>query len=246
MSDHFIVKLQLNAECTQENVKSIMCRGLSLGLQATDHCCDLKVIFDNDSWLVITIGTLGGYLGVLLSDHDYAWRRDFKHWETADNISACRLLLDLCDEFLIKSIAITSDIQVLDRPGEEKAITANLFFYGTPEDAEDDARDIVNQASFYDYMFVQDLASMKFAPEDTAIETIAYGLASNEGSSIYLVVEGFALLLKIKRDLVTLVPQQPLRIKSVEEKSGIDLAFYTTILLNLSVDFGIDEITTNF
>ncbi|HVX01329.1 MAG TPA: hypothetical protein VHA52_12975, partial [Candidatus Babeliaceae bacterium] len=64
--------------------------------------------------------------------------------------------------------------------------------------------------------------------------------------NIIIKTDGFFSSLFYKDDFLGIRPIQPLKVKRANGETGVDIAFYTNILLNLVEDFGLYELRTNF
>ncbi len=261
MKDDFSINFHLDAILDEENVRRITRRVTALGLSHRDteeniikRVLGRKKLLETDmvipvegdsSWLRLCMGPYRGF-DILLDGYSYAWKKDYKHWCLADNSSATRLLINICQDFILKYVAILPEEPLLiDRPIDKGSIAAE-YALGNRDSYENDIYNIVRRALCYGYTFVHDITSMKTIEAQKVSEAFVQGMKENMETSTYLVVEGFVSLFKISGGLGILTPQEPFCIKHCGEKIGVDLAFYAIILLNLGEDFGMYEMRSNF
>ena len=170
------------------------------------------------------------------------WKKQFLSYYIPDNIKALNLLLDITNNFIIRGFWISSYLQLLNYPKQKSAIVANSLI-GAKRPNEDhsnysDGNEIYVKALIHGYTFI----SMPNKKRDLEAFTILDKMQSESTYKLYLMVDNHVALLEITSETVSIIAQEPIKIKIVGEQQDYDRAFYTRILLNLLENIGIDEI----
>jgi len=191
---------------------------------------------------------------------------EFKHGINPNTISQLKLFLHFAKSFLLTSITLKTDLELfyeLKSPISDYDTDQMVFSDSEKNQAKDlnaihayvlilekeylsDALDIVNLATKYGYRFIDNPLNQKVLGFFDANSEVSEAMNKGRSTKQYLIVDNFIMKLMFNGQLISLCPIEPFKMKTVDNETGIDIAFYLTIYLNLVQPFGIDDLITTF
>ena len=251
---NYHISFDLKAEGTLENVKNILekCKKLGFSFEgkaykslSIDEALDEIVKHRHINCIIdgVAFSFYSSFMSFDVYDHAFNWKKQFLSYYVPDNIKALNLLLNMTDDFIIDSLWIGSYLQLLDYPERKNAIVVNSLV-GAKRPNEDhsnysDGNEIYVKALIHGYTFI----SMPDKKRDLEAYNILDEMhPENNTHELYLMVNNYVALLEITPQTVSIITQEPIKMKIVGEQQDYDRAFYTRILLNLLENIGIDEI----
>ena len=244
------IRLHLKAEKNLENIRKIFEKIRALGFTfetrkdknlPIDKAIEeflteyyINCIIDDAAFVFSLPG-----MGFTSSSYSFRWKKQFLDDYIPDNIKALNLLLDITDDFIIRNFWISSYLQLLDYPEQKNAIVASsLIDAKRPNEEYSDGEELYVQTLIYNYQFI----SMPHRKLDLEAPIALEEMRPEGTYELYLMVDNYIVLLEITPKTVSIIAQEPIKMKIVGEQQDYDRAFYTRILLNLLENIGFDEL----
>ena len=256
---NYRLRLQLNAPSKIENVVSkIIEAGQALGfafegnadrslsvneaIETTLQEEYINFIID-DAAFVFYLSSIS----FVASGYASKWKKHFKCVYLPDNIKALNLLLDLTNDLIVKSLRISSYLELLSIPSKKNTIMVNSFVHVKESNEKlSDGQELFFRALEHNYEFIFDPRKEQdiFNPSIPILEAFEAldTMKAEETYELYLMVDNYIALLEIAPETISIVAQEPIKLKIVDGQQDYDRAFYIRILLNLLKNIGIDEL----
>jgi hypothetical protein len=196
------ITLELSAQTSQKNIENILTKALSLGFscKSSDKYLSLTealecifqeeyILFELDN---VPFSFIIPYMDFNVIEHSRKWQRPFKSDFMPDNIKAIRLLLELTDSFIIKTLHLASYIEILKWPIEENSIVVDcpLASYHS-QGKYKDGYHIASQALKYGYTFIQNPENQSEVEDTIIAATIDRALKLRTNLELYLKIQEF-------------------------------------------------------